>query len=67
MAPIVKTFTRTEEVHTVGISKISFKLRGNRVNVYQNDALITVLVAPIMHVVRAFRKHYGDNVKLEVI
>lgn len=67
MAPVVATFNRTEEVHTIGISKITFEQRTKAVKVYQNDELITVLSAPIMKIVRAFRKHYGKNVTLEVI
>lgn len=67
MTPIIRTFERTEEVHTVGISKISFEDKHGKVKVYQNDELITVLTAPIMRVVHAFRKHYDKNVILEMI
>jgi hypothetical protein len=66
MAPVVRTNT-LEEVHTIGISSITFVQRTKGVKVYQNDELITVLSAPIMKIVRAFRKHYGKNVELTVV
>jgi hypothetical protein len=67
MAPAVNTLNRVEEVHTVGISDITLVQKSNCVKIYQNDELITVVVTPIMKVVRALRRHYGKNVILEVI
>lgn len=67
MAPAINTINRVEEVHTIGISDIKLVQKPNCVKIYQNDELITVVVTPIMKVVRALRRHYGKAVKLEVI
>ena len=67
MAPAIGHLNTKVEVSTIGTSNITLVQKPNCVKVYQNDELITVVVTPIMRVVRALRRHYGKNVILEVI
>ena len=67
MAPAVGHYNKKVEISTIGISNITLVQRLNAVKIYQNDELVTVVVTPIMKIVRALRKHYGKNVILEVI
>jgi hypothetical protein len=67
MSPMINTIQRTEEIHTSGITTITLKEHGNTVMIYQNDELITAICTPIMKMVRILRRHYRNEVKLEVI
>jgi hypothetical protein len=67
MSPAINTLNRTEEIRTSGITTICLKEHGNHVMIYQNDELITAICSPIMKMVRILRKHYGNEVRLEVV
>lgn len=67
MAPAVNHYNKKIELNTLGISDITLVQRSNCVKIYQNDELISVVVTPIMRVVRALRRHYGKAIKLNVL
>ena len=67
MAPAINHYNKRIEISTLGVSDITLVQRPNCVKIYQNDELISIVVTPIMHIVRTLRKHYGKNVKLNVL